>query len=208
MLRLLKGFLSTDKSLLRWILWLTVTVATVLIYGFGVGGMISLPCLCILWCVISGMDLLLSALSKPADSMAWRIAYALLKGFGAVLLAVILYNTVNRLSPTLVTSYEAYAESAEITRGGTVTVTFIDPDGQEKTGEMPDYGCFADVDATVDAGDRILVREYEGLFDLEYATVTALPSEESEKHKAPAQNSGCFPLHTRTEKWIKDFRIT
>lgn len=178
MLLLLKVFLSTGKSLLPWILWLTVTVATVLIYGFGVGGMISMPCLCILWCVISGMDLLLSVPSKPSDAMAWRIAYALLKGFGAVLLAVILYNTVNRLSPTLVASYEAYAESAEITRGGTVTVTFTDPDGQKQTGEMPDYGCLADVDATVDTGDPILVKEYRGLFGLEYATVMVLPSEE------------------------------
>lgn len=171
--RLLKGFLRTDKSLLSWILWLTVTVATVLIYGFGVGGMISLSCLCILWCVISGMDLLLSALSKHSDSMARRIAYALLKGFGAVLLAVILYTTVNRLSPTLVTSYETYALSAEITRGGTVTVTFTDPDGQKQTGEMPDYGCLADEDSVVEIGDSILVSEYDGLFHLTYRTVTA-----------------------------------
>lgn len=180
--RLLKGFLRTDKSLLSWILWLTVTVATVLIYGFGVGGMISLSCLCILWCVISGMDILLSALSKPADSMAWRIAYALLKGFGAVLLAVILYTTVNRLSPTLVTSYETYALSAEITRGGTVTVTFTDPDGQEQTGEMPDYGCLADEDSVVEIGDSIIVSEYDGLFHLTYRTVTA----NGEKGKEPS----------------------
>ena len=178
MLRLLKGFLSTDKSLLPWILWLTVTVATVLIYGLGVGGMISLPCLCILWCVISGMDLSLSALSKSTDTMAWRIAYAMLKGFGSVLLAVILYTTLNRIFPTLVTSYEAYAESAESNRGYTVTVTFTDPDGQKQMGEMPDYGCLADTDAIVDAGDRILVHEYEGLFGLDYKTVAALPSDE------------------------------
>ena len=190
--RLLKGFLRTDKSLLSWILWLTVTVATVLIYGFGVGGMISLSCLCILWCVISGMDLLLSALSKHSDSMVRRIAYAMLKGFGAVLLAVILYTTVNRLSPTLVTSYETYALSAEITRGGTVTVTFTrggpvtvtftDPDGQEKSGEMPDYGCLADEDSVVEIGDSIIVSEYDGLFHLTYRTVTA----NCEKGKEPS----------------------
>lgn len=178
MLRLLKGFSSTDKSLLAWILWLTMIVATVLIYGFGVGGMISLSCLCILWCAISGMDLLLSALSKPSDSMAWRIAYALLKGFGAVLLAVILYTTVNRFSPTLVTSYETYAKAAEINRGGTVTVTFTDPDGQEQTGEMPDYGCLENEDSAVEIGDGIIVNEYDGLFHLTYRTVTAKSEKE------------------------------
>lgn len=176
MLRLLKGFFKTDTSLLSWCLWLVLTLAAVLIYGFGVGGMISVSCLGILWCVISGVDILLSALSKSTDTMAWRIAYALLKGFGAVLLAVVLYNTLNRVSPTLVSSYRSYAVSAELNRGGTVTVRFTDPEGQTQTGEMPDCGCSADT--PVETGDRILVREYEGLFGVAYATVEAMPQEE------------------------------
>ncbi len=172
MLRLLKGFFKTDHSLLSWGLWLIITLAAILIYGFSVGGMISVACLCILWCAVSAVDILLSLLSKePSDSLAWKIACALLKGFGAVLLAVVLYTTLNRVSPTLVTDYGTFAESVEYAKGGKITVTFTDPNGQKQTGEMPDYGCLADEDSVVEVGDDITVMEYEGLFHLTYKNV-------------------------------------
>ena len=177
MLRLIKAFVKTDNRLLPWAVWLLLTVSAVLIYGFAVGDMISVACLCVLWCVVSAADILLSALSRD-NTFPWKVAYALLKGFGAVLLAIILYTAVNRISPTLVNNYETFAKSVEYSRGGTITVTFTDPDGQSQTGEMPDYGCFADDDSVVEVGDDITVREYEGIFGLTYRTVTAVSDEE------------------------------
>ena len=169
MLRLLKAFVKTDNRLLPWGVWLTLTVSAVLLYGFTVGGNLTVACLCILWCVVSAVDILLSARQKN-DTFPRKAAYALLKGFGAVLLAVVLYTTLNRLSPTLTATYDTFALDVRYSRGE-ITVTFTDPQGIEQTGEMPDYGCLAHEDAVVEIGDDITVSEYEGLFHLSYRTV-------------------------------------
>ncbi len=181
MLRLLKNFIKTDDRPLSWAVWFILTVFAVLIYGFAVGGSLSVACLCILWCVVSAADILLSARSRD-NTFLRKMAYALLKGFGAVLLAIILYSTLNRISPTLVTNYDTLAESVEYAKGGKITVTFTDPNGQKQTGEMPDYGCLANEDSVVAVGDGITVAEYEGLFHLTYRTVTA----KSEKGREPS----------------------
>ena len=171
MLRFLKSFLKTDNRLLSWAVWFILTVCAVLLYGFGVGGDLSAACLCILWCAVSGVDILLSARNKDV-TFPWKAAYALLKGFGAVLLAIVLYSTLNRVSPTLTDTYDTFARDVKYTRGE-ITVIFTDPAGNEQTGTMPDYGCLAREDAVVEVGDHITVSEYEGVFGLNYRTVIA-----------------------------------
>ena len=161
--------LRRNRPLLAWIIWFIFIVSAILIYGFAVGGSLSTTFLFGFCCVVSTVDILLSiSFSKKSERTVLKIAFGILKGMVAVLLVIAFYDSLNRLSPTLVATYEARAASVSYAHDQ-ITVTFTDPNGRQKTAHTPHFWIvdFSEED-DLQVGDTVVVSEYVGLFDMTY----------------------------------------
>lgn len=87
------------------------------------------------------------------------------------------YFYVNSLQGTFVSEYDAVVTDAYYRGGG--TASFQNPKGEERAVDLHDHRLIVLDDSYVKVGDTIRVREYVGLFDVPFCTLTEQEDEQS-----------------------------
>ena len=161
------------RSFLKYGILLIVTIIIILLYGFIVGGQPSVLFFSTVF-VISFSLLAIFERKYIEKSIVKKIGKPVIVSIVAVALSAYLYYSINGLNGTLINTYDTTVTEAIYNRGGSVTVYFLDPLGEEKCAEHFDFNNLKPIvedDAGIEQGDTIQVAEYNGLFGIEYCAL-------------------------------------
>lgn len=161
------------RSFLKYGIILIVTIIIILLYGFIVGG--RPPVLLFFTVFVISFSILAIFEKKHIEkSIVKKIGKTVIVSIIAVALSVYLYYSINCLNGTLINTYDTAVTEAIYNRGGSITVYFLDPLGEEKYAEHFDFNNLKPIvedDAGIKQGDTVQVAEYNGIFGIEYCVL-------------------------------------
>ena len=159
------------KKALKYIIILAVSMVLSLIYGFCIGGELSLWFV-ILQIAVAVLIMLYFNKKSRYESIFAKTAKTIIIAVVVLVFSFVFYYGVSMTSMTRVNMYETTVTDVTFSgsqrRQAETTIYFNTPDGEEEWLLVPFNNSFLYPDGTPSPGDVIVIGEYESLFGVIY----------------------------------------
>ena len=151
-----------------FLLWFLIAIGSALAYGFLIGGTPHVIFMALLFAVFFVTTAIFAL--KDKDKWLPKLAISVTAAFLGVLLFLGAYLAINRLDGTPKDEYTAIVTNVSYHGGG--CIYFENPQGESMDAFIHDYRIIiVDEDTVIRVGDRVDIREMEGLFGVSYCVI-------------------------------------